>query len=113
MQTRIVVGGVLAALTLGATGVGVAVAGSGGTAAAAPAYGSGHGGPRRPSAPSAPSPATVTNRNTNLGPTLVDGPGRTLYLFESDTPTVSTCNGSRARVWAAPPPGPPPHAHRG
>jgi predicted lipoprotein with Yx(FWY)xxD motif len=99
MQTRIVVGGVLAALTLGATGVGVAVAGSGGTAAAAPAYGSGYGGAASPSTPSAPSAATVTNRSTNLGPTLVDGAGRTLYLFESDTPTVSTCNGSCASVW--------------
>jgi predicted lipoprotein with Yx(FWY)xxD motif len=102
MQTRIVVGGVLAALALGATGVGVAVAGSGGTAAAAPAYGSGYGAagsPSAPSAPPAPSAATVTNRSTNLGPTLVDGTGRTLYLFESDTPTTSTCNGSCASVW--------------
>jgi predicted lipoprotein with Yx(FWY)xxD motif len=39
------------------------------------------------------------SRTTDLGPTLVDGTGRTLYLFESDTPTMSTCNGSCASVW--------------
>jgi predicted lipoprotein with Yx(FWY)xxD motif len=103
MKTRLLVGGALAAVALGATGVGVAVAGSGGNGTPAPGYGSGYGSgygaPANPPSPSAPSAATVTNRATNLGPTLADGTGRTLYLFESDTPTVSTCYGSCASVW--------------
>src|SRR5437868_2331927 len=97
MQTRLLVGGALAAVALGATGVGIAVAGSGGNAT--PAYGSGYGKAASPSGPPAPSAATVTNRATNLGPTLVDGTGHTLYLFRSDTPTMSTCYGSCASIW--------------
>ena len=34
-----------------------------------------------------------------LGTVLVDAKGRTLYLFEKDKPTASTCNGSCAAVW--------------
>jgi hypothetical protein len=88
MRTRLVIGGALAAVVLGATGVGVAVAGSGGNGT--PGSGSGYGAPAGPASPSTPSAATVTNRTTNLGPTLADGTGRTLYLFRSDTPTTST-----------------------
>ncbi|MHA6758780.1 COG4315 family predicted lipoprotein [Streptacidiphilus sp. PAMC 29251] len=33
------------------------------------------------------------------GQILVDGSGRTLYLFEADTGTTSTCNGSCATAW--------------
>ena len=97
MKTRFLVGGVLAAVALGATGVGIAIAGSGSTAA--PAYGSSYGRPASPSSPSAPSAATVTSLTTDLGPTLVDGTGHTLYLFASDTPTMSTCYSSCASVW--------------
>jgi predicted lipoprotein with Yx(FWY)xxD motif len=99
MKTRLVVGGALAAVALGGTGMGVAVAGSGGNGTPAPGLGSGYGAPANPPSPSAPSAATVTNRTTNLGPTLADGTGRTLYLFKSDTPTMSTCYGSCASVW--------------
>jgi predicted lipoprotein with Yx(FWY)xxD motif len=99
MKTRLIVGGALAAVALGATGVGVAVAGSGGNGVPAPGLGSGYGAPASPPAPSVPSAATLTNRTTNLGPTLADGTGRTLYLFTSDTPTMSTCDGSCASVW--------------
>ena len=35
----------------------------------------------------------------NLGTILVDGKGRTLYLFEADKSTTSTCNGSCAAAW--------------
>lgn len=35
----------------------------------------------------------------DLGTILVDGKGRTLYLFEADTSTVSTCNGACATAW--------------
>jgi predicted lipoprotein with Yx(FWY)xxD motif len=97
MRSRLVVGGALAAVVLGATGVGVAVAGSGGKGTSG--FGSGYGAPASPPTPAAPSAATVTGRKTNLGPTLADGTGRTLYLFRSDTPTMSTCYGSCAGVW--------------
>ena len=36
---------------------------------------------------------------TSLGPVLVDGNGRTLYLFEKDTNTASTCDGECATFW--------------
>ncbi|MER6098091.1 hypothetical protein ABT154_19970 [Streptomyces sp. NPDC001728] len=35
----------------------------------------------------------------NLGTVLVDGKGRTLYLFEADKSTSSTCNGGCATAW--------------
>ena len=37
----------------------------------------------------------------DLGTVLVDGNGMTLYLFESDTGTTSTCTGSCASTWSA------------
>ena len=33
------------------------------------------------------------------GQILVDGSGRTLYLFEADTSSTSTCNGACASAW--------------
>ncbi len=38
--------------------------------------------------------AEVGRRKTSLGTTLVDGAGRTLYLFEGDAPGRSACDGS-------------------
>jgi predicted lipoprotein with Yx(FWY)xxD motif len=35
----------------------------------------------------------------NLGPILVDGAGRTVYLFEKDKGNESSCSGSCAAVW--------------
>jgi len=37
----------------------------------------------------------------DLGTVLVDGTGRTLYLFENDTSSSSTCTGSCATTWPA------------
>ncbi|MET9763550.1 hypothetical protein ABZ016_31665 [Streptomyces sp. NPDC006372] len=34
-----------------------------------------------------------------LGTILVDGKGRTLYLFEADKSTTSTCSGACAAAW--------------
>jgi predicted lipoprotein with Yx(FWY)xxD motif len=46
------------------------------------------------------APASLTVRTvTPLGQILVDGSGRTLYLFESDTNTASTCSGACAQGW--------------
>ena len=37
--------------------------------------------------------------NTKLGKILVDGSGKTLYLFEKDTTTASTCYDACATYW--------------
>jgi predicted lipoprotein with Yx(FWY)xxD motif len=43
--------------------------------------------------------ATVGVRSGSLGKYLVDSQGRTLYLFEKDTGTMSTCSGACASAW--------------
>ena len=43
--------------------------------------------------------ATVTAASTTLGMVLVDGSGRTLYLFEKDQPDQSACSGACAAAW--------------
>jgi predicted lipoprotein with Yx(FWY)xxD motif len=72
------------------------------------AAGCGGGGGNAPDAHTARSsaPQTVTasfakvsTRHTKLGTVLVDGNGRTLYLFEKDKGTTSACYGSCASVW--------------
>jgi predicted lipoprotein with Yx(FWY)xxD motif len=51
-----------------------------------------------PPGSSGPS-ATVAVRSTALGQILVDGAGRTLYLFAADQGTASSCYGACAGVW--------------
>jgi len=43
--------------------------------------------------------ATVSVANTGLGKILVDSQGRTLYLFQKDTGSKSTCSGGCAAAW--------------
>ena len=51
-------------------------------------------------APSSPSSgATISVGSSSLGQILVDGNGKTLYLFEADTSTQSTCSGACAQAW--------------
>ena len=46
--------------------------------------------------------ATVATADVGqLGTVLVDGTGRTLYLFTNDTGTSSTCSGDCAATWPA------------
>ncbi|WP_370147075.1 hypothetical protein [Streptacidiphilus sp. EB129] len=45
------------------------------------------------------SAATVKTASSPLGQILVDGSGRTLYLFKADTGTTSNCNGSCTQAW--------------
>jgi predicted lipoprotein with Yx(FWY)xxD motif len=47
---------------------------------------------------SAPA-ATVRTAHTKLGTILVDGGGRTLYLFEKDRPNESACTGACTTQW--------------
>jgi predicted lipoprotein with Yx(FWY)xxD motif len=49
--------------------------------------------------PASGSSATVSVANTGLGKILVDSQGRTLYLFQKDTGTKSTCSGGCATAW--------------
>jgi predicted lipoprotein with Yx(FWY)xxD motif len=57
-------------------------------------------------ATTAGSAATVSAGSTKLGSVLVDGQGRTLYLFEKDKGPMSTCSGACAAAW-------PPETSRG
>src|SRR3954447_24893935 len=43
--------------------------------------------------------ANVATAATGLGTVLVDGQGRTLYLFEKDKGATSTCYGACASIW--------------
>ena len=43
--------------------------------------------------------ASVALANSSLGRILVDGEGRTLYLFEADKGTTSACEGACASAW--------------
>jgi predicted lipoprotein with Yx(FWY)xxD motif len=55
-----------------------------------------------PSASSSPSVATVAVIKlgmTSVGDVLVDGSGRTIYLFVADKGTTSVCYNSCAEVW--------------
>jgi predicted lipoprotein with Yx(FWY)xxD motif len=52
----------------------------------------------RPVDPGAPASVEVSDL-PSLGRVLVDGQGRTLYLFTRDTGSTSTCTGSCAELW--------------
>jgi predicted lipoprotein with Yx(FWY)xxD motif len=45
------------------------------------------------------APATVGVANSSLGQVLVDSQGRTLYLFQKDSGTTSSCTGACATAW--------------
>jgi predicted lipoprotein with Yx(FWY)xxD motif len=52
-----------------------------------------------PASGGASSVATVSATSTSLGMLLVDGSGRTLYLFEKDQPNQSACADACAAAW--------------
>jgi predicted lipoprotein with Yx(FWY)xxD motif len=49
--------------------------------------------------PASAGSGTVRVADTALGKILVDSQGKTLYLFEQDTGTTSTCSGGCAAGW--------------
>ena len=53
----------------------------------------------QPPTTSTGTPATVSVTSTTLGNILVDAQGRTLYLFQKDSGTTSTCTGACATAW--------------
>jgi predicted lipoprotein with Yx(FWY)xxD motif len=79
-----------------ALAVAVAVAACGG---GSPSAGSGSAYGKPASSSTGPAAATVATRHTKLGTVLVDGQGRTLYLFEKDKGMASSCYGACASVW--------------
>lgn len=42
---------------------------------------------------------TITAKRSRLGTILADGEGKTVYLFEQDRTTASTCSGACAQAW--------------
>jgi predicted lipoprotein with Yx(FWY)xxD motif len=52
-----------------------------------------------PSASKSASSGTVDAASSSLGTILVDSHGRTLYLWQADTGTTSTCSGACAAAW--------------
>jgi predicted lipoprotein with Yx(FWY)xxD motif len=63
-------------------------------------YGSGgSGGTSSPTGSGRSGVATVTAASSKLGMVLVDGSGRTLYLFEKDQPNQSACSGACVAAW--------------
>jgi len=83
---------------LGLPGVAAAAA----LVAAACGSGGGYGAGAQPTAPSGDRPSPVTSiavAGSRLGPVVVDGAGRTLYVFERDIPDTSTCYDSCAAAW--------------
>jgi len=101
MKRTYILGGVLvaAALAGGGAALDVALSGPGpGTAAAAAAAPSAATAPAPGAAPVA-MPAGIGTAALGPGTALVDGAGRTLYLFEADAGTTSTCTGACAQVW--------------
>jgi predicted lipoprotein with Yx(FWY)xxD motif len=87
MQTKLLFTGAIAAMVL--------VAGCGSTSQSAASA--------SPSAASASPGATgatiAVANNAKLGQILVDGSGKTVYLFVADTGTASTCYTSCAAIW--------------
>jgi predicted lipoprotein with Yx(FWY)xxD motif len=62
-------------------------------------YGGGSGATNTSGGYTATSAATVAVGSSKVGKILVDGSGRTLYLFAADSGTTSNCYDSCAQVW--------------
>jgi predicted lipoprotein with Yx(FWY)xxD motif len=87
----------LVALTAaGALAAGCGSSGSGSGSGGGGGYG---GGGPAPTTSGPSGAATVTAANSKLGMILVDGSGRTLYLFEKDQPNRSACSGACEAAW--------------
>ncbi|MFT3832894.1 MAG: hypothetical protein QM711_06180 [Micropruina sp.] len=100
-RTRLAAG-LAAALCLAATAC------SSGGSASSPSYGSAPSSTptMAASTPAAPAPAaaatlTLSIADSNLGKILVDGTGKTLYMFTKDTPNTSNCAGQCLAAWPA------------
>ena len=79
---------------IAAAGLVAAACGAAGTS-----YGQRAPHPTTPPSSTAAIPTTVSAAPSALGQVLVDGTGRTVYVFEADTSAASTCYGACAEVW--------------
>jgi predicted lipoprotein with Yx(FWY)xxD motif len=86
----------VALVALAAVGVLAAGCGSNGSSSNSGGYGSPG---TATTSGAASSVATVSATSTSLGMLLVDGSGRTLYLFEKDQPNQSACAGACVAAW--------------
>ena len=87
----------LALVVLAAVG---ALAAGCGNGSGSGGYGSGgSGGTSGPVGTTPSGVAMVTAASSKLGMVLVDGSGRTLYLFEKDQPNRSACTGACVAAW--------------
>jgi predicted lipoprotein with Yx(FWY)xxD motif len=68
----------------------IAIAGCGGGGKSASSYGA---------APATPTATTVSVNPSKLGGFLTDAAGRSLYLFEADKTSSSTCYSACASIW--------------
>ena len=91
----------------GLAAIALAVAGCGGSSGAQGGSAYGGGTSQSTAAASAPAPpasngsgaASITLANSDLGKILVNSKGQTLYLFQADKGSVSTCSGACASAW--------------
>lgn len=96
-----------AAMMLPAIALGASACSSGSSSAPAPpassAPATSSSSPAPSSQPAGPSGgsagAVVAAHDSKLGMILTDSQGRTLYLFEKDTSTMSNCEGACASAW--------------
>jgi predicted lipoprotein with Yx(FWY)xxD motif len=89
---------VISALVLAACGGSSNSSSSGG--ASTPSYGA-NAAPSAPksSAPTSSAASVVSAKSSSLGTFLVDAKGQTLYLWDADHGSMSTCNGACAADW--------------
>jgi predicted lipoprotein with Yx(FWY)xxD motif len=89
----------VALAALAAVGVLAAGCGSNGSGSSSGGMGGYGSSGTAPASGGASSVATVSATSSSLGMILVDGNGRTLYLFEKDQPDQSACAGACAAAW--------------
>ena len=90
----------VALATVGVLAAGCGSSGSGSSSGSGNSGGGGIYGGGSSAPTTAPSAvATVSATSTSLGTILVDGSGRTLYLFEKDQSDQSACAGACAAAW--------------
>lgn len=85
-------------LALAAAGCGSSSSGDS-TGSSGGGYGMGAATTTKADTTTAGGAATIATADGELGVHLVDAQGRTLYLWEADTGTKSTCSGACAAAW--------------
>ena len=88
-------------LTIAALALGLAACANNSSSSSAGAGGLYGGGATTPSLTSSGAATVATAKAGDLGTVLVNGDGHTLYLFEADTGSTSTCTGGCAAIWPA------------